>query len=143
MLFRSVKVLFELILKTVYISILLHTVKTIATARIQNFDKTQMCNCKSQEYFTSSIFKIVKALFELILKTVHISIVLHTLKTIATARIQNFEKKQICNFKSQEYFTSSILKIVKVLFELIMKTVHVSIVLHTVVTIATARIKNF
>ena len=51
----------------------------------------QMCNCKSQEYFTSSIVEIVRVLFELILKTVQISILLHTVKTIATARIQNFE----------------------------------------------------
>ena len=53
-----------------------------------------MCSCKYQEYFTSSIVKIVKVLFELILKTVQISILLHTVVTIATARIQNFEKRK-------------------------------------------------
>ena len=51
-----------------------------------------MCNSKSQEYFTSSILKIIKVLFELIMKTVDVGIVLHTVVTIATARIQNFEK---------------------------------------------------
>ena len=54
-----------------------------------------MCNCKSQEYFTSSILKIVKALFELILKTVHVRILLHTVVTMATARIQNFENANV------------------------------------------------
>ena len=79
-----------------------------------------MCNCKSQEYFTSSILKIVQVLFELILKIVHVSLILHTVVTFAT-----------------------ILKIVKVLFELILKTVHVSIILHSVVAIDTDRITNF
>ena len=67
-----------------------------------------MCNFKSQEYLTSLILKIVKVLFELILKTEHVSIVLHTVVTIATDRIPNFEKTQMCKCKSQEYFTSSI-----------------------------------
>ena len=58
------------------------------------FLKTQISNCKSQEYLTSLILKIVKVLFELIMKTVHVSILLHTIVTNATARIQNFEKRE-------------------------------------------------
>ena len=38
--------------------------------------------------------KIVKVLFELILKTVDVGMVLHTVVTITTDRIQNFEKRK-------------------------------------------------
>ena len=54
----------------------------------------QMCNCKLKECLTSSIVKIVKVLVELILKTVDLGMVLHTVVTIATDRIPNFEKRK-------------------------------------------------
>ena len=53
-----------------------------------------MYNFKFKEYLTSSIVKIVKVLFELLLKRVEVGMVLHTVVTIATDRIQNFEKRK-------------------------------------------------